>query len=57
MSDEVLDLLAKEEYNAQQIDQYKMVAVVDAGRSFANNEVSHHYSILLITNICFSVST
>lgn len=38
--DEVLDLLAKEEFTAMQVDKYKMVAVVDAGRSFANNEVS-----------------
>ena len=32
--------LAQEEQTASLVEKYKMVAVVDAGRSFANNEVS-----------------
>lgn len=34
------DLLIDQEINASIVDQYKMVAVVDSGRSFCNNEVS-----------------
>lgn len=30
----------QDEQSAGLIDKYKMLAVVDAGRSFANNEVS-----------------
>ena len=39
--------MAMDEENAAKVDKYKMVAVVDAGRSFANNEVSS----LLITTL------
>jgi len=35
---EQTDFIAQEELTASQVDKYKMVAVVDAGRSFANNE-------------------
>ncbi len=42
--------MQQDEENAAKIDAYKMVAVVDAGRSFANNEVSistmSHFYIL-----------
>ena len=38
-SDEA-SFLAQEELNAATIDKYKMIAVVDSGRSLSNNEVS-----------------
>ena len=38
-SDEA-SFLAQEELNASTIDKYKMIAVVDSGRSLSNNEVS-----------------
>ena len=37
---DVDEYLAYEEQTAGLVDKYKMIAVVDAGRSFANNEVS-----------------
>lgn len=37
---ETRDLLIEQELNAAMIDKYKMLAVVDSGRSFCNNEVS-----------------
>ena len=37
---DVDEFLAYEEQSASLVDKYKMIAVVDAGRSFANNEVS-----------------
>jgi len=36
------DFLAQEELVAHKVDKYKMIAVVDTGRSFANNEVSRN---------------
>ena len=33
------DLYEQEDALAAQVEKYKMVAVVDAGRSFINNEV------------------
>lgn len=42
-------MLADQEMSAAIIDKYKMLAVVDSGRSFCNNEVSYnlrlHYLI------------
>lgn len=35
----LLEQEQEEQESARAVDKYKMVAVVDAGRSFANNEV------------------
>ncbi len=42
--------MVQDEENAARVDAYKMVAVVDAGRSFANNEVSNDAVETLKTN-------
>ena len=55
MSDNAAELYALEEQKAAEVDKYKMIAVVDSGRTFANNEVSITFSIvimLLIVYLC-----
>ena len=38
---------------ANKVDKYKMIAVVDAGRSFANNEVSCSFELGELTALTF----
>ena len=48
MSDNAAELYALEEQKAAEVDKYKMIAVVDSGRTFANNEVSISFMSLVI---------
>ena len=48
MSDNAAELYALEEQKAAEVDKYKMIAVVDSGRTFANNEVSITFMFMVI---------
>ena len=48
MSDNAAELYALEEQKAAEVDKYKMIAVVDSGRTFANNEVSITFMSIMI---------